>query len=149
MVQSVLFVCLGNICRSPTAHGVMLALAERAGLPLRIDSAGTGAWHIGNPPDRRMQAAARAQGYDLSGLRARQFCEQDFADFDLILGMDRSNIANMERLRPAGNDTPLRLFLPYGGGAIEEVPDPYYEGGFDGVVTMIEEAAKGLLDQLQ
>lgn len=144
-----LFVCLGNICRSPTAEGVMRALAKRDGVVLELDSAGTGAWHIGEPPDRRMQAAARAAGYDFSDLRARQAVAEDFDRFDLILAMDEENAAALERLRPAGNDTPVRLMLSHGASGRREVPDPYYDGGFDAVLRMIEEAAEGLLAQLR
>lgn len=144
----ILFVCLGNICRSPTAEGVTRALAEKAGVSVELDSAGTGSWHVGDPPDRRMQAAARAAGYDLSELRARQSQPSDFETFDLILAMDEQNRMDLERLRPAGNETPVRLFLSYGSSGRVNVPDPYYDGGFDGVVRMIEEAAEGLLAEL-
>ncbi|MBK5932666.1 protein tyrosine phosphatase [Rhodovulum imhoffii] len=144
----ILFVCLGNICRSPTAEGVFRGLAEAAGVAVQVDSAGTGGWHVGNPPDRRAQAAAAARSYDLSGLRARQVCPEDFDRFDLILAMDRSNRADLERLRPAGNTTPVRLFLDYAGGSQREVPDPYYEGGFDRVLDLIEAASRGVLRQV-
>jgi protein-tyrosine phosphatase len=144
----VLFVCLGNICRSPTAEGVARALAEGRGLPVAVDSAGTGAWHVGEPPDRRMQAAARAAGYDLSHQRARQVTQADFSRFDLIVAMDRDNRRDVEALRPADNSTPVRLMLEFGTSGRSDVPDPYYEGGFDAVVGLIEEAAGGLLDSL-
>lgn len=122
---------------------------KRAGGRLTIDSAGTGAWHVGEPPDKRMQTAALAAGYDLSPLRARQFTAQDFTRFDLIIGMDHSNIAAIEALRPTGNTTPVRLMLSYGASDRAEVPDPYYEGGFDYVVSLVENAVEGLLNQLQ
>ena len=96
-----LFVCLGNICRSPAAEGVMRARAEAAGLPVTLDSAGTGDWHAGDPPDRRMTAAARKRGIDLTGLRARQVRPRDFEAFDLVLAMDRANLDALSRLRPA------------------------------------------------
>ena len=143
-----LFVCLGNICRSPGAEGVMRAFAGREGLAIEVDSAGTGAWHIGEPPDRRMQAAALARGYDLSGLRARQAVAADFTRFDLILAMDRDNLAALERLRPAGNRTPVHLLLSYGAAGAGDVPDPYYGGGFGRVLEMIEEAISRLVDAL-
>lgn len=143
-----LFVCLGNICRSPTAEGVTRTLAERAGLDVLLDSAGTGNWHQGEPPDRRMQAAARRAGYDLSALRARQAIAADFERFDLILAMDEQNRRDLERIRPAGNETALRLMLSFGGTELRDVPDPYYSGGFDSVLKLIENAASALLDDV-
>jgi protein-tyrosine phosphatase len=140
----ILFVCLGNICRSPAAEGVTRAMAAARGLDLALDSAGTGDWHVGSPPHPPMVAAARARGWDLSPLRARQVSAADFDRFDLILGMDRANLAALARLRPAGNATPLRLFL---GEA--EVPDPYFDGSFDAALDLVEEGAARLLDQLE
>lgn len=148
MKHRILFVCLGNICRSPTAHGVFESVARDAGLDLQVDSAGTGGWHVGEPPDARAVAEAARRGYDLSPLRARQMRVADFSDFDLILAMDHANRAALERLRPVGNDTPVELFLRYGAGARAEVPDPYYEGGFDLVLDLIEEASQGLAAHL-
>ena len=137
----VLFVCLGNICRSPTAEGVFRQIAG----DVATDSAGTSDWHLGEPPYGPMQAAARARGYDLSDLRARQFTAADFDRFDLIIGMDASNIANMERLRPAGNETPVRLFTDYAPErGLQEVPDPYYTRDFDGALDLVEACARGL-----
>jgi len=137
----VLFVCLGNICRSPAAEGVFREMAR----DVETDSAGTGGWHVGEPPYGPMQAAARARGYDFGDLRARQFTAADFDRFDLIIGMDASNIANMERLRPAGNETPVRLLTDYAPErGMDEVPDPYYTRDFDGVLDLIEACAKGL-----
>ncbi|RYH10055.1 low molecular weight protein-tyrosine-phosphatase [Tropicimonas sp. IMCC6043] len=144
----ILFVCLGNICRSPTAEGVARALAARAGIAAEFDGAGTGAWHIGEPPDRRMQAEARAAGYDISGLRARRAEPRDFTEFDLILAMDEDNLRAMERMRPRGNTTPVEMFLSYGSSGRRSVPDPYYEGGFEAVLAMIEDAAEGLLEKI-
>ncbi len=106
---------------------------------LTLDSAGTGGWHVGDPPYGPMQAAAQARGIDLSDLRARQFTAADFAAFDLIVAMDRQNLADIERLRPAGNDTAVRLM------ADADVPDPYYTRDFDGALDMIEGAARRLL----
>jgi protein-tyrosine phosphatase len=149
LTPRILFVCLGNICRSPTAEGVVRALAAGRGLEMALDSAGTGDWHLGEPPDRRMQRAARAAGYDLSGQRARQVRAKDLAEFDLILAMDRSNLAALERLRrAAGGGAPAALFLPFGRSGREEVPDPYFEHNFDEVVGLVEEAGAGLLDRV-
>ena len=141
MTTRILFVCLGNICRSPAAEGVARAL-----LPgLEIDSAGTSDWHLGEPPYGAMQAAARARGIDLGGLRARQFQPGDFHRFDLILAMDSDNLDEIEALRPTGSDTPVGLFTDYAPetGA-DHVPDPYYTRDFDAALDLIEAAAKGL-----
>ncbi len=142
MTQRILFVCLGNICRSPAAEGVFRARAPQ----YQSDSAGTSGWHIGDPPYGPMQKAARARDIDLSDLRARQFVAEDFYRFDLIIGMDAENIANIEALRPGGNDTPVRLltdFAPQTGADL--VPDPYYTRDFDGALDLIEEAVAGLV----
>lgn len=143
----VLFVCLGNICRSPSAEGVTHAMAEGRGLEL--DSAGTSGWHVGEPPYGPMQAAARARGYELGDLRARQFTRGDFARFDLILAMDADNLADIEAMRPEGSETPVRLFTDYAPetGA-DHVPDPYYTRDFDGALDLIEHCARGLLATL-
>ena len=151
--MKVLFVCLGNICRSPTAEGVFRALAEqegalRQGWVRGIDSAGTGDWHVGSPPDKRTVLAARRRGYELGQLRARQVTAHDFHDFDLLLAMDRSNLANLQRLRPPGGMAEVKLFLEYAAQAgFEEVPDPYYGGpeGFEEVLDLCEAASRGLL----
>lgn len=146
----ILFVCLGNICRSPSAEGVFRTLSEQAGLKLHIDSAGTGDWHIGKAPYGPMQEAAKAQGYDLSGLRARLFTTDDFSNFDLIIGMDTDNIADMEMMRPQGNTTSLRLFTDYAAGSgADHVPDPYFTRDFDGALALIETASRGLIAHLQ
>ena len=138
--MKVLFVCLGNICRSPSAEGVFRAMSDA-----EIDSAGTGGWHVGEPPYGPMQEAAMRRGYDLSDLRARQFSTRDFGEFDLIIGMDASNIANIEALRPKGNTTPVRLFTEYAPETrATEVPDPYYTRDFDGALDLIELCAEGL-----
>jgi protein-tyrosine phosphatase len=135
--MKVLMVCLGNICRSPTAEAVLRAKLEAAGLGDRIsvDSAGTGSWHIGNPPDPRSQRHAAQRGYDLSTLRGRQVGEVDFHRFDLILAMDHDNLADLQRLAPDGEHrAELRLF------AHTEVPDPYTGGaaGFEHVLDLVE-----------
>lgn len=134
-VSSVLFVCLGNICRSPTAEAVLRAKAPN----LKIDSAGTGDWHVGEPPYGPMQQAAANRGYDLSSLRARQFQSADFGRFDLIFAMDENNLRNIEALRPAGVDTPVRLF------ADQPVPDPYYTRDFDECLDIVEAAAEAFI----
>jgi protein-tyrosine phosphatase len=150
----ILFVCLGNICRSPTAEGVMRALAAREApeLALEVDSAGTAAYHVGEPPDPRMRAAAARRGYDLAALRARIVEPRDFESFDLILAMDRENLAVLRRRAPAAMHERLRLFLEFAPRReSEEVPDPYYGGpnGFEEVLDLVEAAARGLLVYLR
>lgn len=150
----VLFVCMGNICRSPTAEGVFRKLAGEAGLAdaLRIDSAGTHDYHVGAPPDRRAGAAAASRGYDLSALRGRQVALEDFERFDHILAMDRDNLDNLRRMCPARHAEKVRLFLEFSDAFDErEVPDPYYGGaqGFEHVLDLVEDAARGLIRVLQ
>lgn len=163
MSVNVLFVCLGNICRSPTAHGVFQHVVERHGLTraINVDSAGTGDWHIGRAPDRRSMAAALQRGYDLSALRARQVSAEDFARFDYILAMDAQNLHDLQRMRPAHFRGELDLFLRYArraegsataassrcDDAALHVPDPYHGGaeGFERVLDLVEDAAEGLL----
>ena len=158
MSVGVLFVCLGNICRSPTAHGVFQQLVNQRGLAQKIivDSAGTGDWHIGRAPDQRSTAAALQRGYDLSELRARQVTREDFSHFDYILAMDKENLRNLQQLRPASFSGELKLFLDYsrnsGSNTAEhrEVPDPYYgdKDNFEHVIDLVENAAAGLLDAI-
>lgn len=145
-MTKILFVCLGNICRSPAAEGVFRAQAP----DFTCDSAGTSDWHIGNPPYGPMQDAARARGYDLSDLRARQFRTDDFTRFDLIVAMDSQNRADIEALRPPGNETPVHVFTEFAAhtGA-DHVPDPYYTREFEGALDLIEQAATGLKQHLQ
>ncbi|HYQ39640.1 MAG TPA: low molecular weight protein-tyrosine-phosphatase [Pseudomonas sp.] len=149
----VLFVCLGNICRSPTAEGVLRHKLQQAGLAGRVtvDSAGTGAWHVGKAPDPRTRAAAEQRGYLLHELRARQVEAEDFRRFDLILAMDRDNLRELQRLRPAAGGAELDLFLRRGGLAEHEVPDPYYggEAGFERVLDMVELACDRLVAQFR
>ena len=150
----VLFVCLGNICRSPTAEGVFRQVVQRASLTdhIEIDSAGTHAYHIGEPPDRRAQAAAVRRGVDLSGLRGRQATRRDIEEFDYILAMDRENLCNLQAICPPGLETKPRLFLEFADQRVEkEVPDPYFggESGFDRVLDMIDDAAHGLLEDIR
>ena len=140
----ILFVCLGNICRSPAAEGVTRAMAAARGIEVTLDSAGTGDWHLGHPPHPPMVAAARARGWDLSPLRARQVERGDFHRFDLILGMDQANLAALSRLRPPGATAQVGLFL-----GEDEVPDPYFDGSFDAALDLVEAGAARLLDQLE
>lgn len=150
----VLFICLGNICRSPTAEGVLRRDLERAKLAaaVAVDSAGTGAWHVGKAPDRRAQAAAKSRQIDLSGLRARQVVADDFARFDYLLAMDESNLSELRAACPPGAEHKLHLLLDFDASSPErEVPDPYYgEGdGFERVLDLIEGASRGLLKMLE
>ncbi len=151
--MKVLFVCLGNICRSPTAEGVFRRYVEQAGLSekITIDSAGTADWHIGKAPDPRTQAAAAVRGYDLSTLRGRQAVPADFAEFDLILAMDNSNLSNLQAMQPADGKAELALYLPRFGIRPDEVPDPYYGGedGFELVLDMLEQASQVLLNEIK
>ncbi len=149
MSAKIMFVCLGNICRSPTAEGVLRGLAAQAGLDVFIDSSGTSGWHNGDLPDARAMAEAKTRGYDLSAQRSTQLKSQDFHDFDLILCMDNSNIANAEQIRPAGAKAVVKLFLDYvPNQPLREVPDPYYEHNFKAVFDLIEDAARGLIVEL-
>jgi protein-tyrosine phosphatase len=151
---SICFVCLGNICRSPTAEAVMRAQVNAAGLADRIliDSAGTGDWHIGKAPDDRAQRAGRTRGYDLSALRARQVVEADFDRFDLLLAMDEANLLNLRRLSPPERRERVRLLMEFAPLAEQrEVADPYFGGneGFEAVLDQVEAACAGLLDHLR
>lgn len=152
-MKRVLFVCLGNICRSPTAEGVFQQAVVRAGLDGRItiDSCGVGDWHVGKAPDPRSQAAARQRGVEIGHLRARQLKASDFHEFDYVLGMDRENLAAMRALQPANSQAQVGLLLDYAGLPQSDVPDPYYGGddGFEQVLDLIERASQGLLDELQ
>jgi protein-tyrosine phosphatase len=156
-VTRILFVCMGNICRSPTAEGVMRRLVEDAGLAdsIELDSAGTGDWHLGHPPDARASEAAARRGVTLDGA-ARSVGPADFSRFDLLVAMDRSNVRDLLVLAPdeesAGKVRLLREFDPASAGAPDlDVPDPYYGGdrGFETVLDMVEAACRGLLDELR
>jgi protein-tyrosine phosphatase len=146
MTQRILFVCLGNICRSPAAEGVFRTLCPE----VETDSAGTAGYHVGSPPYGPMQAAAGARGINLSDLRARQFKPADFGRFDLIVAMDGDNLQDIEAQRPAGAETPVRLFTDFAAGSgADHVPDPYYTRDFDGCLDLIEAAAQGLANSLR
>ena len=148
LTRSILFVCLGNICRSPTAEAVFTKRAIDLGHPdLIIDSARTGAWHVGNPPDERATAHAKKRGYDLTPLRARAVSQIDFDHFDLILAMDRQNFDDLNRAAPKNASARIEMFLDYEPSSVREVPDPYYGGanGFEEVLDLIEAASDGLL----
>lgn len=151
---SVLFVCMGNICRSPLAHGRFEHLVKEAGLASRIsvDSAGTHAYHVGEPPDRRSQQTALHRGIDISGQRARKVSVADFEAFDYLLAMDRDNRELLLSLAPAEHVHKVRLFLEFAPDlAEEEVPDPYYGGqsGFELVYDLIDAASQGLLEEIR
>lgn len=152
--MKVLFVCMGNICRSPTAEAVFRHYVGEAGLDsqIQIDSAGTHDYHIGEPPDPRTQQTALQRGYDMSTLRGRQVEASDFKRFDYVLAMDNANLAILRRLRPNDTCSHLGLFLEFAGRHEQrEVPDPYYGGeeGFERVLDMVEDAAQGLLEHLR
>jgi protein-tyrosine phosphatase len=149
----VLFVCMGNICRSPTAHGVFRRLVVEQGVAhlVEIDSAGTHAYHVGEPPDRRARATALERGIDIGDLRARLAERSDFESFDYVLAMDQDNYLSLSRLCPAGMESKLRLFMEFAPEfRIRDVPDPYYGGqhGFDQVFDLVEAASRGLLEDL-
>ena len=151
-----LFVCMGNICRSPTAEGVMRGLLREEGLEhaVEVDSAGTGDWHVGNPPDARATVAARARGVTLAGA-ARQIAAADFEDHDLILAADRDNLRDLRAGLPAGARAELHLLREFDPASADgddlDVPDPYYGGddGFEHVLDLVEAACRGLLDSLR
>ncbi len=150
----ILFCCMGNICRSPTAEAVFRHYVEKAGLVERIhiDSAGTHDYHIGEVPDARTQRAAKQRGYDMSQLRGRQVGVEDFTRFDYVLAMDEANLSILQRLRPGDAQSHLGLFLEFAERYQErEVPDPYYGGaqGFERVLDMVEDAANGLLRHIR
>lgn len=155
MTQSikVLFVCMGNLCRSPMAEGVFKYYVAQAGLQDLIvsDSAGTHDYHVGDPPDPRAQRASERRGYDISGLRGRQVSRRDFGEFDYVLAMDEMNLRLLQRLCPKEHAHKVKLFLEFGAdGKVRDVPDPYYGGtqGFERVLDLVEQAAQGLLRHL-
>ena len=150
--KSVLFVCLGNICRSPLAEGVFRSVLAERGMEddFVIDSAGMGDWHAGQAPDHRAIAVARANGLDISGQQARAITDRDFERFDLILGMDRKNIRELRGIAPDASRDRIHLFLDYAGSGAKEVPDPYFgdAAGFDETYRLIRAASEGLADRL-
>lgn len=151
MKTRVLFVCLGNICRSPTAEAVMCKMLQDRGLDrwFEVSSAGTGNWHVGEAPDARATEAAKERGYEMSDIRARQILENDFKHYDLVLAMDRSNITNMRRVCPSGCLSKIGLLMDYVPQAVlDEVPDPYYGGedGFSLVLNLLEDACDNLIN---
>jgi protein-tyrosine phosphatase len=150
----VLFVCMGNICRSPTVEGVFRSIVaiELPGRLIQIDSAGTHAYHVGQPPDPRAQRAALRRGIDLSALRARRIAETDFSNFDLVLAMDPLNVAVMHEVCPPDLHARIRLLMEFAPAIDrEDVPDPYYGGsnGFEYVLDLAEEASAGLIAHLR
>ena len=153
-VINVLFVCLGNICRSPTAHAVFRGKVRDAGLEdvIHVDSAGTGSWHIGSPPDSRAVQAAESNGYDMSGIYARQLSSSDFIKFDYILAMDEENIVNIQSIKGYSESVLLYYFLKFNSAVDRlDVPDPYYGkgDGFNYVLELVEGASDGFLDYLK
>jgi low molecular weight protein-tyrosine phosphatase len=152
--MKILFVCLGNICRSPTAEVVFREIVSREApeLQIEIDSAGTADYHVGSPPDARTHRAALRRGYDMSALRARVVESQDFGRFDLMLAMDRHNLEVLQQRAPAAVRNRIRLFLEFAPDVdVTEVPDPYYGGanGFEEVLDLVEAAARGLLEYVR
>lgn len=151
-MKKVLFVCLGNICRSPAAEGTFRHLCQSFGTEQRFtcDSAGTAAYHIGKSPDERMRKAAKARNIDIDSLRARQVNVADFYEFDLIVAMDHSNMANLQAVQPLDGTASLLMMLDYPESPLDEVPDPYYGGdeGFDEVLNLLDHACRQLHDQL-
>ncbi len=150
---SVLFVCMGNICRSPTSEGVFRHFVQEAGLVdrIRIDSAGTHAYHTNEPADRRASAAAERRGYSLANMRARRVSEEDFEQFDFIIAMDQLNHVTLVDQADAEHHDKIHLFLEFASGPEDDVPDPYYGGakGFERVLDLVEEASRGLLETLK
>ena len=154
IMVKILFVCMGNICRSPTAEGVFRRKVADAGLEraVHIDSAGTIAYHAGHPPDPRAQEAALRRGIDLSSQRARKVSRADFVDFDFVIAMDSDNHYELEDICPPGYENRLHMFLQFARNSDEvDVPDPYYGGGrgFETVLDLVEDASEGLLQHLR
>jgi len=150
--HKIIFVCLGNICRSPTAEGVFRKQASEKGLGSRfeIDSAGTGDWHLGHPPDKRAIAAASARGIDLTSLRARQITAHDLRYYDTVIAMDNQNVSRLESLAPTDHQHKIRLLLQYRNPGEQEVPDPWHGGDqeYERALDLIEEGCSELLDHL-
>lgn len=154
MIYRVLFVCMGNICRSPTAEGVLRQFVRQNNLgdKVEVDSAGTHGYHVGEAPDSRTQRAAAVRGYNLSQLRARKVARQDLDYFDLVLAMDKNNLDNLQRLASPEQHEKIKLFMDFSKNFDDnEVPDPYYGlgHGFDLVLDMVEDAAQGLIEDIK
>lgn len=150
-VHRVLFVCLGNICRSPLAEGVFAAVAHKHGLAVQVDSAGTGNWHVGRPPDRRSQQIAERHGLDIGRQRARQVETADFACFSMVLAMDEDNLRELQRRKHAADPAHLGLFLDFAPGlGLRSVPDPYYGEleDFEETYRLVHAASEGLAQHL-
>ena len=152
-INSILFVCLGNICRSPLAEGVFHSVLSERGLAghIRLDSAATSGWEVGSAPDPRSIAIAAEHGVDISGQRARKVVPEDFSRFDLVLGMDRANVRDLKALAPQAARERVHLYLDFATGAAGDVPDPYYDGpeAFASVYRMIREASEALAKRLE
>ena len=151
-IKSVLFICMGNICRSPSAEAAFRHKAKAQGLSLKIDSAGTVGAHVKEKPDHRAQKAGIERGYSFDGIKARKVTVQDFDEFDLILAMDKANLEDLQKMAPKHLQYKAKLFLDFANKHEEtEVPDPYYGGanGFRFVLDLVEDASDGLLTQLQ
>lgn len=148
---SVLFVCLGNLCRSPTAHAIFEHKVARCGLKVHIDSAGTSGFHSGSLPDRRTCEAGESRGYNFAKQRSRPVMDEDFVRFDLILAMDQSNLGDLLERCPEEHRHKVHLFLEYAGHSEKEVPDPYYGGrrGFDLVLDLVEQGCDGLIQKIK
>jgi len=150
-ISNILFVCMGNICRSPTAEAVFRQKAKEKGLALKIDSAGTIGSHAREKPDHRAMKVGQANGYSFDGIKARKVTEKDFEKFDILLAMDEKNVADLKKVAPIEHVNKIQLFLDFGSKFDErEVPDPYYGGaqGFKYVLQLVEDASDGLLERL-
>lgn len=150
-IPSILVVCMGNICRSPTGEAILRAKAQARGIDINVDSAGTIGYHEGNEPDSRSKQVGEQRGYSFSGIQSRKVISDDFERFDLILAADKANLADLFDICPTEHQHKLSLFLSYSSSNYNEIPDPYYGGdkGFKLVLDLIEEAADEILDQLQ
>ncbi|MFA3792525.1 low molecular weight protein-tyrosine-phosphatase [Aliiglaciecola sp. SL4] len=149
-IRSVLFVCLGNICRSPSAEAVFRKKAKEKGLLLKIDSAGTQGYHVGAPPDERSVSVGEARGYDFDGISCRKISKQDFHDFDILIAMDEMNLRGLQSECPEEYQDKIKLFMSFSGLEEEIIPDPYYGGkkGFEYVLDLIESSADGLIEHI-
>ncbi|CAH1545684.1 MULTISPECIES: low molecular weight protein-tyrosine-phosphatase [Gammaproteobacteria] len=149
-MKKILVVCMGNICRSPTGEAVLRAKAEKLGVDVEIDSAGTIGYHAGNSPDARSMQAGKQRGYSFKGIRSRQVKVEDFGEFDLVLAADKANLADLLDICPVEHRHKVSLFLSHSDSKYDEIPDPYYGGerGFELVLDLIEEASEAILNKL-